>query len=70
MATMFHSDNEEFKTEGERRFYRFLKVVAKPDSHYLAWYLPDIDEKISDYCCSDYLQKVTKSVIFCKQYIQ
>jgi len=70
MAFMIPQDIQEFKTEGERRFYRFLKVVAKPDSQYIAWYLPDIDEKISDYCCSDYLQKVTKSVIFCKQYIQ
>ena len=29
-------------------------------------YLPDIDENISDYCCSDCLQKVMKSVSFCK----
>jgi hypothetical protein len=36
---------DEFKTEGEKRFYRFLEAVAKPDSKYTIWYLPDIEGK-------------------------
>ena len=66
MATMIPSDINEFHTEGEGRFYHFLEQVAGPDDHYIAWYLPDIDENISDYCCSDCLQKITNSVIYCK----
>jgi hypothetical protein len=34
---------EEFQTEGERVFFQFLQSVAKPDSRYVAWYLPDAD---------------------------
>jgi hypothetical protein len=41
MATTIPSDVEEFQTEGERVFFRFLQSVAKPDSRYVAWYLPD-----------------------------
>jgi hypothetical protein len=43
MATMIPSDIEEFGTEGEKAFYKFLEGVAKPDAHYLCWYTPDID---------------------------
>ena len=32
----------EFWTEGEGVFFRFLQSVAKPDSRYVAWYLPDV----------------------------
>jgi len=42
MAVMIPSDVENFSTDGERQFYGFLKAVAKPDSKYLVWYLPDI----------------------------
>jgi hypothetical protein len=45
MATMIPNDVEEFQTEGERVFFRFLQSVAKPDSRYVAWYLPDIKDK-------------------------
>jgi hypothetical protein len=43
MATMIPNDVEEFQTEGERVFFRFLQSVAKPDFRYVAWawYLPD-----------------------------
>ena len=39
---MIPSDVENFSTDGERQFFGFLKAVAKPDSKYLVWYLPDI----------------------------
>ena len=42
MAIMIRNDVEEFQTEGERVFFRFLQTVAKPDSRYIAWYLPDL----------------------------
>jgi hypothetical protein len=45
MATMIPNDVEEFQTEGERVFFRFLQSVAKPDLRYVAWYLPDIKDK-------------------------
>ena len=35
MATMIPTDIEEFETEGEKAFYKFLEGVAKPDAHYL-----------------------------------
>jgi len=40
MAIMIPHDIEEFATQGEEIFYKFLQVVAKPDSRYIAWYLP------------------------------
>jgi hypothetical protein len=41
MAIMILNEVEEFQTEGERVFFRFLQSVAKPDSMNVAWYLPD-----------------------------
>jgi hypothetical protein len=41
MATMIPNDVKEFHTEGEKVFFRFLQSVAKPDSPYVDWYLPD-----------------------------
>jgi hypothetical protein len=38
-----------FTTEGERQFYRFLETIAKPDSRYISWYLPDIKGKEPDF---------------------
>jgi hypothetical protein len=38
MTTMIPGDIEEFGTEGEKAFYKFLEGVAKPDAHYLCWY--------------------------------
>lgn len=49
MATMIPNDVEEFQTEGERVFFRFLQSVAKPDSRYVAWYLPDVNGKEPDF---------------------
>jgi hypothetical protein len=49
MATMIPNDVEEFQTEGERVFSRFLQSVAKPDSRYVAWYLPDVNGKEPDF---------------------
>jgi len=40
-AIMIPNDVEEFQTEGEGVFFRFLQSVAKPDSRYVAWYLAD-----------------------------
>ena len=47
MATMIPSDIGEFETEGEKAFYKLLEGVAKPDAHYLCWYLPEVNGK---YC--------------------
>ena len=49
MATMIPNDVEEFQTEGEKVFFRFLQSVAKPDSRYVAWYLPDVNGKEPDF---------------------
>ena len=49
MATMIPSDIGEFETEGEKTFYKFLEGVAKPDAHYLCWYLPEVNGKEPDF---------------------
>jgi hypothetical protein len=49
MATMIPGDIEEFGTEGEEAFYKFLEGVAKPDAHYLCRYLPDINGNEPDF---------------------
>ena len=49
MATMIPSDIQYFKTEGEKMFYHFLKNVAKPDSKFISWYLPDINDSEPDF---------------------
>lgn len=54
MAVMIPSDVENFCTDGERHFYGFLKAVARPDSKYLVWYLPDVDDREPDF------------ILFCK----
>ncbi len=41
MATVIPNDVGEFQTEGERVFFRFLQLLVRPDSRYVAWYLPD-----------------------------
>lgn len=38
-----------FTTEGERQFYKFLEVVAKPDSRHITWYTPNIEGKEPDF---------------------
>ena len=48
MVTMILSDIEEFGTGGEKAFYKFLEGVAKPDAHYLCWYLPEVNGKEPD----------------------
>jgi hypothetical protein len=55
MAVMIPNDVEEFGTEGEKIFYRFLEAVAKPDGRYLCWYLPDIKGQEPDFLffCQD-----------------
>ncbi|MFC1817479.1 3'-5' exonuclease [Thermodesulfobacteriota bacterium] len=49
MATMIPNDIEEFTTDGEKRFYQFLKAVAKPDSEFISWYTPDIEGNEPDF---------------------
>ena len=49
MAIMIPKDVKEFKTEGERQFYKFLEVVAKPDSRHITWYTPNIEGKEPDF---------------------
>ena len=46
---MIPNDIDEFKSDGERQFYKFLESVAKPDSQYISWYLPDIKGKEPDF---------------------
>ncbi|WP_025322963.1 3'-5' exonuclease [Deferrisoma camini] len=40
---------EAFHTEGERRFYRFLQQVARPDREFVAWYTPDVGGREPDF---------------------
>jgi hypothetical protein len=49
MALMIPDEVQGFTTDGEERFYRFLSAVAKPDNSYLAWYLPNIQDKEPDF---------------------
>ena len=49
MAIMIPENVEEFKTEGERQFYKFLEAVAKPDAGHIIWYTPDIEGKEPDF---------------------
>ena len=49
MALMIPHDIDEFHTEGEGRFYKFLESIAKPDDNYVAWYLPDINGREPDF---------------------
>ncbi|MFC1896411.1 UvrD-helicase domain-containing protein [Thermodesulfobacteriota bacterium] len=49
MATMIPRDVESFSTEGEEKFYRFVEQVARPDSEYICWYLPDLREREPDF---------------------
>jgi len=49
MALMIPDGVNSFTTEGEKQFYRFLEAIAKPDSRYITWYLPDIKGKEPDF---------------------
>ena len=49
MAIMIPDETADFSTAGEGTFYRFLQAVAKPDHHYIAWYLPDIQGHEPDF---------------------
>jgi len=46
---MIPIDVEEFYSEGERAFYKFLQAVGKADSRYISWYLPDVKDKEPDF---------------------
>ena len=49
MATMIPENFEEFKTDGERRFYKFLEAFARQDEQHITWYKPDIEGKDPDF---------------------
>ena len=49
MALMIPDNVEQFTTEGEKQFYRFLQKAVKPDAKHIAWYTPDIDGKEPDF---------------------
>ncbi|MCH5144504.1 NERD domain-containing protein/DEAD/DEAH box helicase [Desulfovibrio sp. UIB00] len=49
MATMFPSDVDAFTTVGEGKTYQFFQKVARPDSAFLAWYSPDVEDKEPDF---------------------
>jgi hypothetical protein len=61
MAFMIPQDVQEYKTDGEKQFYAFLESYAKPDTAFIAWYTPDIDDHEPDFLL--YNQK-TGLVIF------
>jgi len=46
---MIPHDIQTFTTSGERSFYRFLEVCAKPDDKYIVWYQPDIAGREPDF---------------------
>ncbi|MFH0788714.1 MAG: hypothetical protein V2B13_14025 [Pseudomonadota bacterium] len=47
MARMSPEDIDDFEsaTAGERKVFRFLQAVARPDSEYIGWYEPSIGEQ-------------------------
>jgi len=49
VALMFPQENKTFHTEGEKHFYTFLEKVAKPDTDYIAWYTPNINDNEPDF---------------------
>lgn len=49
MALMIPDDIEQFTTQGEQVFYRFLRSVAKPDDLFLVWYAPDVTDSEPDF---------------------
>lgn len=49
MAEIVPDGVQEFKSEGEGQFYRFLRKFAKPDERFFGWYLPDINSKEPDF---------------------
>ncbi len=49
MALMIPSDIEQFNTPGEETFYNFLRLYAKPDSRYIVWYTPEINDNEPDF---------------------
>jgi hypothetical protein len=49
MAIMIPNDIEQFNTDGEEAFYRFLISVAKPDELYIVWYTPEVNDSEPDF---------------------
>ena len=49
MAIMIPENVQEFKTDGERHFYKFLEAAARPDTQHITWYTPDIEGKEPDF---------------------
>jgi Superfamily I DNA and RNA helicases len=49
MATLIPHSNTSFTTQGESRFYDFLKEAAKPDSQCIAWYSPQVGGREPDF---------------------
>jgi hypothetical protein len=51
MASMFPADvtTGSFQTNGEKRFYAFLKNCAKPDNEFLVWHEPRIGTLTPDF---------------------
>jgi hypothetical protein len=49
VALMIPSDIEHFTTPGEEAFYHFLRLYAKPDNRYIAWYTPEINDNEPDF---------------------
>ncbi len=61
MATMVPEDVEQFNTEGERLFYRFMETAALPNDQFFCWYTPDIKGNEPDFIL---YSKMTGLVVF------
>lgn len=55
MTKMFPDQIESFQNKGEKVFYRFIEHAAKPDTKYMCWYNPYINNKEPDFIiyCED-----------------
>lgn len=49
MAQMIPNDINQFETDGEGAFYKFLEAHAKPNNKYVVWYSPDIEDREPDF---------------------
>ena len=49
MAIMIPPQIDESKPDGEKKSYRFLESVAKPDQKFTIWYLPHVEGREPDF---------------------
>lgn len=49
MLNIIPDDADSFQTEGEKRFYLFLREATRASTKYLSWYAPDISGREPDF---------------------